>query len=160
MNIFTVKSGVTALLVSVIKNDTDSVKTLVQWSCRTDIRGQVYRRGEEITVNPFELAVDNASWDIVQIIVNSGYDLSSHGYITDDQLYENIPNSLQYCPEMLLWLQERLKTPDTLCMSILNKLWKMLKTDTKNKLSELPLPNRLKQCITNGEFLITGTDVV
>lgn len=106
-----------------------------------------HKRQEERLCDPFELAVDLLQWDIVNLLIEYGYNLSQHEYLRDSVFLETIPGALKNDPSMFALLQETARTPRSLQKLVVLRVRDILKIDISNKVQSLSLPNSLRNDI-------------
>lgn len=133
-------SGVTPLLIAVKQNDIDSIKALIDWNCRLDIVGRCRIRGDDYELDPFELAIDQAYWDIVEMLLLAGYNTSKHLYLRYFDSDADRPCSLKDNPDMLNVLRLTASIPHTLLKCCALAIYKALKSNISSKTDALPLP--------------------
>ena len=76
---FSVRSGVTPLLIATSKKDAECVKLLLKYNCCMTTKGKVFRKrlNMEFTFDPIEMALDDGSFHLLQVFLAAGYPTSS-----------------------------------------------------------------------------------
>lgn len=134
----------TPLLVAVKQKDINTVRALIDWNCRLDIVGRCRVRREDYEFDPFELAIDQGLWDIVNLLIIAGYKVSKLSYVRERDSMINIPPSLKGNPDMFGLLVEIASSPPTLMKSSTLVVYKAIKSNIMNKIDSLPLPPTIK----------------
>ncbi|XP_021375573.1 uncharacterized protein LOC110464598 [Mizuhopecten yessoensis] len=148
------QSGMTPLLVAVNKGDAAVTRALISHGCRMDVRGRITRRpDEEVYMDPFELAIENASWDLVKYMVSAGYHPSNLAYLRSGSSSVALPTSLRINKDMLDFLRTAASQPTSLFQSTALMIWRTLGSDLPNKVRLLSLPSSLKCLIMSEAFL-------
>lgn len=107
----------------------------------------IRRRQEERMYNPFELAVELLQWEIVDTLIQFGYNLSQHDYLQDNACLDSTPESLRDDKNMLSMLQALARSPCSLQRIVILNVRHLLKSNISEKLQGLPLPSSLKHDI-------------
>jgi len=144
------------LLIAVNKGDLAITRVLVTHGCSMEVKGRVTRRaGEDLLLDPLQLALENASWDIVRFFVSAGYNLSKFDYLRSaSPRWCSVPPALRFNPEMLSALRSIANQPKSLYESTLMTIWRCLRSpDIEWKVHQLPLPTSLKNILISEDFL-------
>ena len=134
----------TPLLVAVKQKDINTVRALIDWNCRLDIVGRCRVRRDDYEFDPFELAINQGLWDIVNLLIIAGYNVSKLSYVHEIDSMINVPQSLKGNPGMFDLLVEIASSPPTLMKSSILVVYKAIKSNIMNKIDSLPLPPTIK----------------
>lgn len=141
----------TPLLEAVKQNDITTVRLLMDWSCLLDIVGSCRIHGENhndleyYELDPFEVAINKGLWDIVQLFVVNGYNVSKIPYLRSPDLDNDIPIILRNNTEMLHFLRKSGSCPQSLMKSCALVIFQSIKTNVSNRIDLLPLPVSIKR---------------
>lgn len=138
-------SGVTPLLVAVKQEHVDTIRALMDWNCRLDIPGRCHVRRDDYEFDPFELAVDQGLWDIVELFITAGYNVSKVMYLRDTDFLCNVPQPLKDNAAMLNYLRDLASSPHSLMKVSSLAIYKAIKCNIKSKIDLLPLPVSIKE---------------
>lgn len=126
------------------QKDINTVRALIDWNCRLDIVGRCRVRREDYEFDPFELAIDQELWDIVNLLIIAGYNVSKLSYVHETDSMLNVPQTLQGNPGMFDLLVEIASSPPTLMKSSILVVYKTIQSNIMNKIDSLPLPPTIK----------------
>ncbi|XP_048745041.2 ankyrin homolog isoform X2 [Ostrea edulis] len=141
-------SGITPLLAAVGNRDVKTTRHLLRHNADVAAKAMVIRRRqEERMYNPFELAVELLQWEIVDTLIQFGYNLSQHDYLQDNACLDSTPESLRDDKNMLSMLQALARSPCSLQRIVILNVRHLLKSNISEKLQGLPLPSSLKHDI-------------
>lgn len=126
------------------QKDLNTVRALIDWNCRLDIVGRCRVRREDYEFDPFELAIDQELWDIVNLLIIAGYNVSKLSYVHETDSMLNVPQTLQGNPGMFDLLVEIASSPPTLMKSSILVVYKTIQSNIMNKIDSLPLPPTIK----------------
>lgn len=126
------------------QKDINTVRALIDWNCRLDIVGRCRVRREDYEFDPFELAIDQELWDIVNLLIIAGYNVSKLSYVHETDSMLNVPQTLQGNPGMFDFLVEIASSPPTLMKSSILVVYKTIQSNIMNKIDSLPLPPTIK----------------
>lgn len=144
----TVISGINPLHAAIGNRDLQTTKLLLRHNANVAAKTMIkHKRQEERLCDPYELAVDLLQWDIVNLLIEYGYNLSQHEYLRDSVFLETIPGALKNDPSMFSLLQETARTPRSLQKLVVLRVRDILKIDISNKVQSLSLPNSLRNDI-------------
>lgn len=136
-------------MIAVKQNDIDAVRVLVEWNCRLDIvgrcriRGEQYDDLEDFELDPFELSIHQGFWDIVQVMILSGYNVSRISYLRE--AHEDMPLSLPNNRAMLNFLKQCASVPKPLLQICTEIIFKSIKENISHKIDLLPLQASIRK---------------
>ena len=129
------------------QRDINTVRVLLNWKCHLTIAGQCRLREEEFEFDPFELAIHEGLWDIVQLLVLHGYNVSKYAHLQGIDGESGIFNSQQKNTEMLHFLQNCATCPKSLTQLCILTIFTTIKSNICCNVDLLPLPAALKNYI-------------
>lgn len=133
-------NGLTPLLLAVKQKDIETIRALLNWNCRLDVVGRCRIRRNDYEFDPFQLAVNQELWDIVELLVFAGYNTSKHQYLREAECGDNVPSSLKNNIDMLNLLRLSANSPNSLLKCCTLSIYKAISSNISEKVDALPLP--------------------
>lgn len=108
-----------------------------------------FGRRERRLYDPFELAVDLLQWDIVDLLVQYGYNLSQHDYMLSMASSDGMPVALLNNPDSLDRLQRLARSPPPLEKIVILNVRRFLGFNLLQKVQKLVLPSDVRNKLVN-----------
>ncbi|KAK3095964.1 hypothetical protein FSP39_021368 [Pinctada imbricata] len=145
--------GRSPLLVAINQKDIDTVRVLISGNCNLYLRGNslTYSTDNDTILNDvdsFEMAVAFRQWEIVNLLVLAGYNLSHITYLADYGALDTSLHGFDEVPWFLSYLREIASQPMSLFLQTCLLIRRQLKTCIQDKAELLPLPVSLKQSVS------------
>jgi len=133
--------GITPLHHAVLKNDLESAKVLLNWSCDLYRSARMFKYNYDTLYDTFELAIHNECAEMALLLAQAGYNVSKINYITDYSA--EVPNCLKNRPDILQILRESVLSPMTLFDTAVMVIRQALRNNISHQADCLPLPKLL-----------------
>ncbi|XP_061180521.1 ankyrin-1-like isoform X3 [Saccostrea echinata] len=145
-----VSSGITPLIAATGNRDQNTVRLLLEHNAKVDPPALVsYGRRERRLYDPFELAVDLLQWDIVDLLVQYGYNLSQHDYMLSMTPSDRTPVALLNNPDTHDRLRRIACSPPSLEKIVILNVRKILGLNLLQKVQKLVLPYDVRNKLVN-----------
>ncbi|XP_061180520.1 ankyrin repeat and SOCS box protein 9-like isoform X2 [Saccostrea echinata] len=143
-------SGITPLIAATGNRDQNTVRLLLEHNAKVDPPALVsYGRRERRLYDPFELAVDLLQWDIVDLLVQYGYNLSQHDYMLSMTPSDRTPVALLNNPDTHDRLRRIACSPPSLEKIVILNVRKILGLNLLQKVQKLVLPYDVRNKLVN-----------